>query len=180
MRTLKLSFIMLVMAVLAISCSEEHGHEHHGGVSKLLWKDIPCESFTFIQFLGKGKMGDGETAWEVNSVDEIKKQMGTLCNAVVERQFSVGCGRLEEFGFKSSSSYLKIMAREHRVKLYFGRNTPDQFGQYVFLVVKGSDLKSKHEFFNFDETCVDPPSLLGEELKILVIPAYHHRGLVER
>ena len=73
MRTVKLSFITLVIAVLAISCSEEHGHEHHGGVSKLLWEDIPCESLTSVQFLGKGKMGGGENAWEVNSIDEIKK-----------------------------------------------------------------------------------------------------------
>ena len=180
MRTVKLSFITLVIAVLAISCSEEHGHEHHGGVSKLLWEDIPCESFTSVQFLGKGKMGGGENAWEVNSIDEIKKQMGTLCNAVVERQFFVGCGRLEEFGFRSSSSYLKMLGREHRVKLYFGRKTPDQFGQYVFLVVKGTDLKSKHEFFNLDESCAGAPSLLSEEIKVLVIPAYHHRGLAER
>ena len=180
MRTLKQSFIMPVIVVLTISCSEEHGHEHHNGVSKLLWKDIPCESFTSIQFLRKGKIGDGGNTWEVNSIDEIKKKMGTLCNAVVERQFFVGCGRLEEFGFRSSSSYLKMLGIDHRVKLYFGRKTPDKFGQYVFLVVKGTDLKSKHEFFNLDETCAGAPSLLSEEVKVLVIPAYHHRGLVER
>ena len=171
---------MLVIVFLTISCSEEHGHEHYNGMSKLLWKDIPCESFTSIQFLIKGKMGDEDNTWEVNSIDEIKKQMGTLCNAVVERQFFVGCERLEEFGFRSSSSYLRMLGREHRVKLYFGRKTPDQFGQYVFLVVKGTDLKSKHEFFNLDETCAGAPSPLNEEIKVLVIPAYHHRGLAER
>ena len=180
MRTLKQSFIMLVIVVLTISCSEEHGHEHHNGMSTLLWKDIPCESFTSIQFLIKGKMGDEDNTWEVNSIDEIKKQMGTLCNAVVERQFLVGCGRLEEFGFRSSSSHLKMLARERKVKLYFGRKTPDQFGQYVYIVGTGSDLKSKHEFFNFEEKCFGSPSLLNQEIKVLVIPAYHHRGLAER
>ena len=180
MRTLKQSFIMLVIGVLTISCSEEHGHNHHSSVSKSLWEDIPCESFTSVQFLGKGEVGDGDNTWEVNSIDEIKKHMGTLCNAVVERQFFVGCGRLEEFGFRSSNSHLKMLGAERSVELYFGRKTPDQFGQYVFLIVRGSDLKSKHEFFNFDETCVGSPSLLSDEMKVLVIPAYHHHGLAER
>ena len=128
------------------------------------------QSFTSIQFLRKGKIGDGGNTWEVNSIDDIKKKMGTLCNAVVERQFFVGCGRLEEFGFRSSSSYLKMLGIDHSVKIVLREENSDQFGQYVFLVVKGTDLKSKHEFFNLDETCAGAPSPLNEEIKVLVIP----------
>ena len=178
MNTSRQILLALLVACLTLSCEQHHSHEHNGEVSKLLWEQMPCETFSSAKFLGNQDIGQDKGAWEVNSGWEIKERMGTLCNAIVERQFFVGCERLEEFGLNVPNAHVELSGRSRRVILNFGRKTPDEFGQYVYLVVERSNIKAGQQIFNSKEKCNGSlPSPINEGTKVLVIPAYHYRSL---
>ena len=103
------------------------------------------------------------------------ESLGTLCKAIAERVFFVACGRLEQFGLLNPSPILELgFAREKsRIKLSFGRKTPDGFGQYIFLneIANYGILNSR--LVNDSNPCRKKEYAADEGIYVLVIPAYH-------
>ena len=106
-------------------------------------------------------MGEKKLIKKVFKFDEltnVNSVFKTMCVAKVERNFKVDASRLGKYGL-GEFYYAKIkldFSDSQSIKLYFGRTTPDSFGQYV-------KIEKTPNFMN----------LYHSTANVLVVPAYH-------
>ena len=150
----------LILLFLLASCESEYkGHSH-----QLLNQSLfDCSAITSAtvkihRVLPQGKKELIQKKFEFGELISPRAVLKTMCVARVERIFKVGVSRLDEYSL-GKTHYAKIklnFSDSQSIKLYFGRMTPDSFGQYV----------------KIEETPIFS-SLYNPTIEVLVVPAYH-------
>ena len=150
----------LILLFLLASCESEYKSHSHQLLNQSLFDCSAITSTTveIYKVLPKGEKELIKKRFEFDELISPRAVLKTMCAAKVERIFKVGASRLEEYSL-GKTHYAKIklnFSDSQSIKLYFGRKTPDSFGQYVKI--------EKTPSFS---------SLYKPTIEIFVVPAYH-------
>ena len=150
----------VIIFLVLVSCESKNVNHSHLSLSQPL---IDCEnvveaSIQINKIKEKDKSINKKALFQFNAIITPASVFKTLCVAKVERVFTVGLSELVEYRLDKhfdAELILKFPDTPPQ-KIYFGRTTPDGFGQYVKIIKLPS-------FTNLFTPLVD----------VLVVPAYH-------
>ena len=172
-------FLIIVSSVFVMACSEYHNHE--GDALFSVWKmPFSCETISSARLIKvEGEDVSANSQKSLPHTGNVES-LGTLCNAAAERTFFVTCDRLDQFGLLNPRSTLELVFSrgKSRIEMYFGRKTPDGFGQYIFLNEIEDYAILNSRLVNNGNPCRKKDYAADEGISVLVIPAYHLEQLI--
>ncbi len=155
----------LIMFFFLVSCESDYKAHSHQLLGQTLFNCSTIISATveIKRLLPKGRKKLIKKVFEFDEFTNVNSVLKTMCVAKVERDFKVDASRLGGYGLgKNYNAKIKLnFSNSQSIKLYFGRTTPDSFGQYVKI----------EKIPNFT-------NLYHRTVNVLVIPAYHLNSVV--
>ena len=155
---IKMPWLMLFFFL--VSCESDYKAHSHQSLGQTLFNCSTIISAT-VEIKKMLPMGEKKLIKKVFKSDELTNANSvfkTMCVAKAERNFKVDASRLGKYGL-GEFYFAKIkldFSNSQSIKLYFGRTTPDTFGQYV-------KIEKTPNFMN----------LFHPTTNVLVVPAYH-------
>ena len=155
----------LILFFFLVSCESDYKAHSHQLPSQTLFNCSTIISATveIKRVLPIGGKKLIKKVFKFGELTNARSVLKTMCVAKVERIFKVDARRLGKYGL-GETYYAKIklnFSNSQSIKLYFGKTTPDSFGQYV-------RIKKTPNFTN----------LYHPNVEVLVVPAYHLNSVV--
>ena len=162
---IKSKVVSLILFFFLASCESEYKTHSHQLLNKSLFNcsTITSANFEINRVLSGGQKELITRVFEFNELTSPKSVLKTMCVAKVERNFKVGVNRLENYSLgESYNAKIKLnFSDSQSIKLYFGKKTPDSFGQYVKI-----------------EKTPNFASLYNPTVEVFVVPAYHLKAVI--
>ncbi len=157
---IKSNALRLILLVFLASCESEYEAHSHQLLDQFLFNCSKITSATveINRVLQGGGKESIKKLFEFSELTSPQSVLKTMCVAKVERNFKVRANRLEMYNLgKTYNAKIKLNFFDSQsIKLYFGRTTPDSFGQYVKI-----------------EKTPSFTSLYRPTIEVLIVPAYH-------
>ena len=161
---IKSKALSLILLIFLASCESEYEAHSHQLLDQFLFNCSKITSATveINRVLPGGGKESIKKLFEFSELMSPKSVLKTMCVAKVERNFKVRASRLEMYNLgKTYNAKIKLnFSDSQSIKLYFGRTTPDSFGQYVKI-----------------EKTLSFTGLYRPTIEVLIVPAYHLNGV---
>ena len=162
---IKSKLLKLILVFFLTSCYSENKNHSHQLLNQTLFNCSTITSATveISRMLPEGKKQLIKKVFKFGQSTSPNSVLKTMCVAKVERNFKVRASRLEMYNLgKTYNAKIKLnFSDSQSIKLYFGRITPDSFGQYVKV-----------------EKTPSFTSLYRPTIEVLIVPAYHLNAIV--